>query len=365
MIMAYKERYLKLFLVIFVCLTFIIGLLSSQKGKPQKPIHESNPSDDSSVINEPLPKLTLWSSDSKLYKTLPEYLKNISDESGDQYIPVTDRIAVFDFDGTLFCETDPCYFNYQLLAYRILKDPSYKNHASNHERMIANRIQKAIDQHIKPRNVSSSIGKMTASAFKGMSLSDFKQYVIDFGSTKAPGYKGMLRKEAFYQPMLQVIDLLKAYDFTIYIITATDSFVVQALAHPVLNIPNNHILGSDQSVKTKNNKNGQGSYKVLGGQFLFKNAKKNKVKKIKKDIGIRPVLSFGNSDGDIEMANYTMGNPKYESQAYMLCCDDTKRENGDMTKAKKMKKMCQKYDWIPISMKKDWTTIYGQKVTKR
>ena len=91
----------------------------------------------------------------------------------------------------------------------------------------------------------------------------------------------------------------------------------------------------------------------------------NKVAVIMQEIGQQPVLSFGNSTGDSSMAEYvTSGNP-YKSLAFMLCCDDTVRENGNEEKAQKMADLCVEYDWVPISMKNDWTTIYGEGVTKK
>ena len=97
----------------------------------------------------------------------------------------------------------------------------------------------------------------------------------------------------------------------------------------------------------------------------IKNLKMNKVSAIEKEIGLQPVLCFGNSSGDGAMANFTITNNPYKSGAYLLCCDDEVRENGSATKAEKMAKLCAQFDWVPISMKDDWTTIYGENVTKK
>ena len=86
---------------------------------------------------------------------------------------------------------------------------------------------------------------------------------------------------------------------------------------------------------------------------------------IAQEIGVQPVLSFGNSTGDASMAEYVTSNNKYKSLALMLCCDDTERENGNVEKAEKMVSLCEEFDWVPISMKNDWTTIYGDGVTKK
>ena len=81
------------------------------------------------------------------------------------------------------------------------------------------------------------------------------------------------------------------------------------------------------------------------------------------EIGQQPVLSFGNSSGDSSMAEYVISNNPYKSLAFMLCCDDLERENGSISKANDMYKLCETYGWLPISMKNDWTTIYGNGVT--
>ncbi len=64
------------------------------------------------------------------------------------------------------------------------------------------------------------------------------------------------------------------------------------------------------------------------------------------------------------MAEYVRTGNKYKAMAFMLCCDDTSREYGNETKAKSMKAQCSQHGWIPISMKNDWKTIYGDGVTK-
>ena len=86
---------------------------------------------------------------------------------------------------------------------------------------------------------------------------------------------------------------------------------------------------------------------------------------VMQEIGRQPVLSFGNSSGDYSMAEYVITNNKYKSMAFMLCCDDLERENGKLDAAQSMQEACQKNGWIPVSMKNDWKTIYGEGVTKK
>ncbi len=87
----------------------------------------------------------------------------------------------------------------------------------------------------------------------------------------------------------------------------------------------------------------------------------NKVSAIVREIGIRPVLAFGNSTGDSSMATWvTDGNPR-RALAFMLCCDDVVRENGNPEKAARMRALCERNGWIPVSMRDDWKTIYGDR----
>jgi hypothetical protein len=95
----------------------------------------------------------------------------------------------------------------------------------------------------------------------------------------------------------------------------------------------------------------------------MKTLKENKCYIIQREIGKQPVLSFGNSSGDFAMDNYALSNPNYKSAAFQLCCDDLERENGNAEKAESMLKDCEENGYVPISMKNDWKTIYGDGVT--
>lgn len=88
----------------------------------------------------------------------------------------------------------------------------------------------------------------------------------------------------------------------------------------------------------------------------------NKAKLIEREIGQKPVLAFGNTSGDYSMATFTASNNKYLSKAFMVCCDDLERENGNLQKSEDMKKHCAEVGWTPISMKNDFITIYGENV---
>ncbi|MBQ2072715.1 MAG: S-layer homology domain-containing protein [Oscillospiraceae bacterium] len=318
--------------------------------------------------------LELWTDDAPAKIALTAYMAAITDPGSEDFIPVLDRIAVFDLDGTLFCETDPNYFDYTLLMYRVLEDPAYKDKASDFEKEVANKIKEQNETGKSFSGLEVDHGKAVASAFAGMTVEEFNAYIQEFKKQPMPSYDGMLRGEGWYLPMLEIVDYLKANDFTIYIVSGTDRLIVRGIAdHSPIALPNRQIIGSDELIIStgQGDTDGldyvfkDGDELILGGEFLIKNLKMNKVSVIMQEIGQQPVLSFGNSTGDSSMAEYVTYNNRYKSLAFMLCCDDTVRENGSETKAQKMLELCEEFDWIPISMKNDWTTIYGAGVTHK
>ncbi|MBR6954922.1 MAG: haloacid dehalogenase-like hydrolase [Clostridia bacterium] len=318
--------------------------------------------------------LSLWTEDSVVKEELINYMDAITDESSEDFIPPEDRIAVFDFDGTLFCETDPNYFDYTLLVHRVLEDPDYKDKASDFERETAQKIVEQNETGASFTGLEIDHGKCIASSFAGMTMDEFYAYIEEFKKLPMPSYEGMTRGGGFYLPMLQVVEYLQSYDFTVYIVSGTDRFIVRGiLRDSPMNIPPRQIIGSDETVvASKQGDNDALSYMfmdddvmVLGGDFIIKNLKMNKVGVIMQEIGQQPVLSFGNSTGDNSMAEYVVTNNPYASMAFMLCCDDLERENGNMDKAEKMYGYCEAYGWMPISMKNDWVTIYGDGVVKK
>ena len=317
--------------------------------------------------------LSLWTDGALARESLQAYMDMITSD-GVGYIPPEDRIAVFDLDGTLFCETDPVYFDYSLLLYRVTQDEAYKDKASDFERQTAKKIQDMILTGKSAPGLEVDHGKCVASAFAGMTIPEFEAYCKKFRELPARGYEGMTIGEGFYRPMLQVVDYLVANDFKVYVVSGTDRLIVRGIVKDsLLKVPMEQIIGSDETLVARQQGDAdgldyvftKGDDVVLGGEFIVKNLKMNKVTVILQEIGKQPVLSFGNSTGDASMAEFVTNNNPYPSMAFMLCCDDEVRENGSATKAEKMAKLCAQFDWVPISMKDDWTTIYGDGVTRK
>ncbi len=316
--------------------------------------------------------LSLWTENAPLKSELTAYMKTITDESSADFIPVENRIAVFDMDGTLCCETDPGYFDHKLLYHRVVEDADYKDKASDEERETAEIIKTYFETGEYPSGLDVNHGKAVATAFKGMTTEEFDAYVKAYRDEPMESYTNMTNGQAFYKPMLEVVDYLQANDFKVYIVSGTDRLITRGLAEGVIDIPLSQMIGSDENLVASGQGDkdgldytfGKDDKVITGGEFLIKNLKMNKVSVIEQEIGVQPVLCFGNSSGDAAMANFTINNNKYKSAAYMLCCDDTERENGNVEKADKMRKTCEENGYTAVSMKNDWKTIYGDSVTK-
>ena len=347
----------KINIILIILVFFFMSLYFKEKKNKNKAQKFNYISKDKYI---PLPSWNNCASKEKLI----QFINNISN------VPKEARIAVFDLDGTLFQETDPVYNDWKIYKHRILDDPNYI--ATSKQKEIANKLLKAIKFHEMPEDLNIEISYSSAEVFKNMTLEEYDKYLKDYLNHPADGYNNLMRGDAFFIPMLEVIDYLQKNDFSIYIISATDRFQVRTIIDGHINIPKANIIGSDFDISSINQGNITGfnyNYNpnekmILKGELIMLNIKLNKVNGIIRNIGRKPILIFGNSEGDISMANYALSKNEYNSLAFMLICDEFDRERGNKISADKMKDLCEKNNFIPISMKNDWKTIYGENVIK-
>jgi phosphoserine phosphatase len=311
-----------------------------------------------------------WNKDAESITALKNYVKDVTNKKSKNFIPVEDRIAVFDMDGTFLCETAPYYFEWMLYLERALYDENFT--ASDYDREYAQNIEEAIRKTKKfPKNVDVDEAKSQESVFAGMTPAQYEKYVQNFMKKPVEGLSNLKWGEAFYLPMVEVIKYLQSNDFTVYIVTGSDRPTARILACDLLKIKTNNVIGSDPKIISANqdeNDGGQYVYKkddyLIRGHLIEKNLKMNKVSVIAKEIGKQPVLGFGNSSGDTSMLNYTVYGNKYKSAAFFVICDDLDRELGNVKKAESCVKLAKENGWTPISMRNDWKTIYGDNVVR-
>jgi len=298
---------------------------------------------------------------------LKEYVEDVTNPKSANYIPAEDRIATFDMDGTFVAELYPTYFEYNLLEYRVLDDPTYRDKAPEDVRQAAQSIRDFVRKGTPlPSGFDMIHAVAAAKAYAGMTLAEFSSYVEAYAAKPANGFRGMTYGQGVYQPMKEVFDYLKANDFTFYVVSGSDRFICRVLAAP-LGIAPNRVIGMDVKLKSSsegdvpgvNYTMGKEEYLLRTDELIIKNLKTNKVLQIAQEIGKVPVLSFGNSGGDAAMHNYCLGNGKYRSAAFMLIADDDARDHANREKALKLGEQWRQAGYHVISMRDDFRTIYA------
>ena len=309
-----------------------------------------------------------WTEGSEAAENLNAYLLAVTDEASPDYIPAEDRIAVFDLDGTLMCETFPFCFEYMVFADYALNSGSET--ITDEVRAVAQEIVDAAGGK-KPDGMSTRQAAAAAIAYRGMTVAELAETVRQFKNSEAWGFSGMTRGEAFYRPMVELVEVLQQNDFTVYIVTATERNIVREVISGALKIPAAQVIGTEYGYTAT----GQGDAAdtdytfrptdriVFDGNYYGENAKTSKVDAIVREIGQQPVLAFGNSAGDLAMEIYTIsGNPR-KSAAYMVVADDGEREYSEDGAAEKKESYAEQGIGI-ISMRDDFKTIYGDGVSK-
>lgn len=309
-----------------------------------------------------------WEKNSPAKEKLVSYVKEVTDKKSKNFIPIEDRIAVFDMDGTFLCETAPYYFDGMLYIHRALYDENYN--ASPDEKSFATSLEK----FVRSKNPGDKLGSSAphqAAVMEGMTYDEYKNYLENFMKKPVEGLTNLKYGESFYLPMVEVIKYLQKNDFKVYVVSGSERELIRVLLGNAIDIPKNQIIGTDIKIYAKNQGDVDGlNYDYLHedfltrGEFVIKNLKMNKVSSIYREIGKQPVLAFGNSGGDLSMLNYTISKNKYKSLGFFVICDDVERELGDLKRAEKDKKLAEKNGWTPISMRNDWKTIYGDNVQR-
>ncbi len=305
-----------------------------------------------------------WTKNSVPKQKLIEYVKDVTDKRSKNFIPIEDRIAVFDVDGTIACETAPFCFDFMMFVYRALDDPNYI--ASAQDRANGELVKAAIYAKKMTNDVRRKHCASNASVFAGMTAEEYADYTRNYLNTPVEGFDNLKVGEAFYLPMIEVISYLKANKFKIYLVSGADRDYMRTSAEI---FPVDGMIGTDYKHVATNQGDIDGmdytlkpEDKVVRGEFVSKDINMNKVSNMAREIGKKPVLAFGNSSGDSSMINFSLNGNKYRTAAFFVICDDLEREFGDMNKANKCIKLADDNGWIKISMRDDFKTIYGDNV---
>ena len=347
--------------------------ITTESGTAESNATESNAADSSVTEenqseNDEQALTAYWSADSAAAQSLRDYVTKVTDEANaDSFIPVKDRIAVFDMDGTLTCETFYTYYDTMMFIEYCLYD---------HPDQVSEELKQAAEE-IKPGyKADETLARNFAKAYAGMTVDEFYDYAVEFGKKYTDSFNNMRYIDGFYLPMVELVEYLYENDFTIYVISGTERTTTRAIVanSPIKDyVTPNHVIGTDFEVKqpgyedvasNMDFKYADGDDLVLTGGFIQKNLNANKSIYVEREIGQRPVLAFGNSGSDTSMMNYAIDSRnQYPAEAYMIVADDSVREWGTADWAEKSAEYSE-MGYVPISMEKDFAKIYPDTITK-
>ena len=302
-------------------------------------------------------KLVSWN-EGKSKNSIIHYVKAVTDPKSSDFIPVVDRIAVFDNDGTLWSER-PVYFQLYFAMDRV------KALAPQHpEWKTTQPFKAAIDNDMDTLLKSGEEGllQLVMATHAGMSDEAFDAIVIDWINTaEHPRFKRLF-KDLVYQPMLELLDYLRANEFKTFIVSGGGIDFMRPWVSEVYGIPSEQIVGSTIAVKYENGKI------IRVPKLNTFNDKDGKPVGIHYHIGKHPIAAFGNSDGDFAMMEYTEANKAKTLQLYVHHTDE-KREwaydrKSHIGKLDKGLDYAKKNNWTIVDMKNEWKVVYPFELAK-
>ena len=300
---------------------------------------------------DPLPS---WN-DTAPKKAIIAFVERVTKEDSPDFVKPEERIATFDNDGTLWAEK-PIYFQFQFAIDRV------KALAPQHPKWNEQKPFKYIltgDMKALLADGKSMMALMAVS-HSGMTTDDFNQIVKEWLHTAKHPKTGRLYTQMVYQPMLELLTYLRANNFKTFIVSGGGVEFMRCFAEETYGIPPEQVVGSSSKLK----------YEMTDGKPLllrlpevqFINDKQGKPIGIEIFIGRRPIAAFGNSDGDQQMLEWTMGGSGARF-VFIVHHDDAEREwaydrKSDVGRLDKASDEAVAKGWIVVSMKDDWKTIF-------
>ena len=285
-----------------------------------------------------------------------DFVACATDADCPNFIPPAERIAVFDNDGTLWCE-QPFYTQLAFVFDRIHalagEHPEWKTEEP-FAAVLKNDLKTAIASGEK------ALLQLLAATHAGMTTEDFEKTVSEwFTTAKHPKFKRPYT-ELVYQPMLELLGFLRSKGFKTYIVSGGGIEFMRPVSEKVYGIPPEQVVGSSGTLKYEL-KDGQPVLMRLA-EIDFIDDKAGKPIGIQRFIGRRPVLAFGNSDGDYEMLRWTtagkgprLGLIVHHTDAEREFAYDRESIVGRLARALDE---APERGWTVVDMKQDWNTIF-------
>jgi len=285
-----------------------------------------------------------------------QFVKDVTTEGGKDYVPPAERIATFDNDGTLWAE-QPMYFQLAFAVDRV-KALAPQHPEWNTKEPFASLVKGDLKGALA--GGERALLEIMAVSHSGMTTEEFEQIVKDWFSTaRHPRFKRPYN-EVVYQPMLELLAYLSANRFKTYIVSGGGVEFMRAWVEKAYGIPPEQVVGSM----------GKQKFEVRDGKPVllklpavdFVDDKEGKPIGIQKFIGRRPIAAFGNSDGDLQMLQWTTTRPGpslglivHHTDAEREWAYDRKSHIGNLDQALDG---ANAKGWTVVDMKRDWNRIF-------
>jgi hypothetical protein len=285
-----------------------------------------------------------------------DFVARVTTEGGPDFVPVPERIATFDNDGTLWSE-QPLYFQFIFTLDRV------KALAPQHpEWQTEEPFRSALANDVKGVLAGGEAGlaKLMGATHAGMTTEEFSAIVKDWLATARHPKLNRPYTELVYQPMIELLAYLRANGFKTYIVSGGGMEFMRVFSERVYGVPPEQVIGSSGKLKFEMRDGVPVLMRLPVIDFI--DDKQGKPVGIQKFIGRRPIAAFGNSDGDLQMLQWTtvgdgprFGLLVHHTDAEREFAYDRKSSIGKLDKALDEAKA---RGWTIVSMKDDWTTIY-------
>ncbi len=304
-------------------------------------------------VVDPLPS---WN-DGPIKRSLIKFVSTVTDKANENFVAEDARIATFDNDGTLWVEK-PVYtqaiYTYDRILRLAPRYPEWKTLPPFSYILSGNK--KALE------NLSvKDLEKLLAATHTGMTVEDFNANVKNWLATAKDKHFDRLYTQDIYQPMLEAMQYLRDNHFKVYIVTGGGQDFVRAFSQDVYGVPIENVIGT--ASKTKYTYKNSKPILIKTPELLLLNDKTGKPEDINLFIGRKPIIAFGNSDGDRQMLEWTQSR---EGAHMMLLVhhDDAEREYAYGAESKvgtfsnALMSEANHQGWKVISMKKDWKVVF-------
>jgi hypothetical protein len=289
-------------------------------------------------------------------QSIMEFVQQVTADGDLDFVPPLDRIAVFDNDGTLWSEK-PYYFQLIFALERVKALAA--QHPEWHEQQPFKAVLEDDIEGFLAGGLKAILDVLVA-AHGGNTSSEFEQIVLDWIASARHPRTGRLYTEMVFQPMLELLSYLRSNGFRTYIVSGGGIEFMRAWVEDVYGIPPEQVIGS--SIETKFEMRDSGPILVRIPQVDFVDDGEGKPVGIHKFIGRRPILAFGNSDGDLQMLQWTAAGdgPRFmglvhHTDAVREWAYDRESPVGRLDKALDE---AREKGWTVVDMKRNWRVVY-------